>query len=60
MVDGALAAPDTVLRVGFLNYQDYEKHLAKYEKAFDIVLIGPAGDQDMRVPQEILDLVVSG
>ena len=59
MVDGALAPPEAVLRVGFLNYNEPEKHLAKYSRTFDLVLVGPSGDADMAPVLEILDLITT-
>ena len=59
MADGAISPPKTILRVGFLNYPDSERHLPKYNSTFDIVLVEPSGEHDMEPITQLLDLINS-
>ena len=54
MLDGAANPPAHILRIGFLNYADPEKHIAKYAKVYDIVLLG---DKSMDPVNAVLDAV---
>lgn len=54
MLDGAARPPTHILRIGFLNYADPENHIAKYEKVYDIVLLG---DQTMAPVNAVFEAV---
>ena len=56
MVDGAAHPPSQVLRVGFLNYQNFAPHLADYLEVFDLVLLH---DMSMAPVHDIIRAVVA-